>query len=165
VRGGHTQRIQKTLEDANIKLDLAVSDILGLSGRLMIEALIDGQTNPGDLAHRRLQASGAELEAALRGRVTAHHRFLLGLRLEQIDALDAAMAGLCPKNDESAGKRRSTRMKKGAPPNLRAALMMRYGSSEHWAEVAAKTATSTDAIRKRCGRYLDRLRRKLGILA
>jgi transposase len=172
-RGGHTQRIQKTLEDANIKLDSVVSDIIGLSGRRMIEALIAGQTDPGtlaDLAHRRLQASGAELEAALRGRVTAHHRFLLRLHLEQVDALGAAIAridqevdakvepfraavevlssipgvsslsasvivseigvdmsrfpseghliswaGLCPKNDESAGKRRSTRMKKGAP--------------------------------------------------
>jgi transposase len=94
-RGGHTQRIQKTLEDANIKLDSVVSDILGLSGRRMIEALIAGQTNPGvlaDLAHRRLHASGAELEAALRGPVTAHHRFLLRLHLEQVDALDAAIA-------------------------------------------------------------------------
>jgi transposase len=94
-RGGHTQRIQKTLEDANIKLDSVVSDIIGLSGRRMIEALIAGQTDPGtlaDLAHRRLQASGAELEAALRGRVTAHHRSLLRLPLETVDAPRAAMS-------------------------------------------------------------------------
>ena len=166
-RSSHTQRIQKTLEDANIKLDSVVSDILGLSGRRIIEALIAGQTRPqalASLAHRRIHASVDELEASLRGRVTKHHRFLLKLHLDQIDALDAAIArideevstnvepfragiemlstlsaavivaeigidmsrsqtaghriswaGLCPKNDESAGKRRSNRMKKGAP--------------------------------------------------
>ena len=52
-----------------------------------------------------------------------------------------------------------------APPKVRAALMMRYGGSEEWAEVAAKTGTSVEAIRKSCGRCLDRLRRQLGILA
>jgi transposase len=172
-RSSHTQRIQKTLEDANIKLDSVVTDILGLSGRRIIEALIAGQTMPqalATLAHRRIHASVDELEAALRGRVTRHHRFLLKLHLDQIDAIDAALArideevsvnvepfraaiellttipgigslasqvlvseigidmsrfqtaghliswaGLCPKNDESAGKRRSNRMKKGAP--------------------------------------------------
>lgn len=172
-RSSHTQRLQKTLEDANIKLDSVVTDILGLSGRRIIEALIAGQTMPqalASLAHRRIHASADELEAALRGRVTRHHRFLLKLHLDQIDALDAALArideevganvepfrtavemlstipgistlsaevivaeigidmshfetaghliswaGLCPKNDESAGKRRSNRMKKGAP--------------------------------------------------
>ena len=172
-RSSHIQRIQKALEDANIKLDSVVSDVLGLSGRRMIEALIAGETDPlklAVLAHRRIQASAAELEAALRGRVTAHHRFLLQLHLDHVDALDAAIAridrevdgnvepfraaiellttipgvsrlsaevivseigldmerfatdaqliswaGLCPRNDESAGKRRSTQMKKGAP--------------------------------------------------
>jgi transposase len=172
-RSGHIQRIQKTLEDANIKLDSVVTDILGLSGRRIIEALIAGQTMPqalASLAHRRIHASTDELEASLRGRVTAHHRFLLKLHLDQIDAFDAAIAsidkevdgqvepfraaiellttipgisrlaaevlvseigiemsrfetaghliswaGLCPRNDESAGKRRSSRMKKGAP--------------------------------------------------
>ena len=97
VRNGHIQRIQKTLEDANIKLDSVVSDIMGLSGRRMIEALIAGQTDPGvlaELAHRRLHASGAELEAKLRGRVTAHNRFLLRLHLEQVDSLDAAIASI-----------------------------------------------------------------------
>jgi transposase len=172
-RSSHTQRIQKTLEDANIKLDSVITDILGISGRRMIEALIAGQTAPealAKLADGRLHATRAELEASLRGRVTAHHRFMLRLHLDQVDALDAAIAridqevdgnvqpfrvaiemlstipglsslsaevivseigidmsrfpteghliswaGLCPKNDESAGKRRSNRMKKGAP--------------------------------------------------
>ena len=94
-RTGHTQRIQKTLEDANIKLDSVISNIVGISGRRMIEALIDGQTAPealAALAHGRLQATPVELEAALRGRVTAHHRFMLRLHLDHLDALDAAIA-------------------------------------------------------------------------
>lgn len=171
-KASHTQRLQKTLEDANIKLDSVISNVLGLSGRAMIEALVAGETDPAALAAlaRRLKAPDDKLQAALRGRVTRHHRFLLRLHLNQIDALDAAMAeidaeveahlapfrtairlltsmpgisdlgaqvivseigtdmdrfpsaghllswaGLCPRNDESAGKRRSTRLRKGAP--------------------------------------------------
>jgi transposase len=172
-RSGHTQRIQKTLEDANIKLDSVITDIVGLSGRRIIEALIAGQTDPltlAALADGRIHATKAELEAALRGRVTPHHRFMLRIHLKHLDALDATIAaidkeidgnvepfrvaiemltsipgistlsaevivaeigidmsrfkteghliswaGLCPRNDESAGKRRSNRMKKGAP--------------------------------------------------
>src|SRR3954454_6434818 len=96
-RASHVQRLQRTLEDANIKLDSAVSDITGLSGRAMIEALIAGQTDPAglaELAHRRLRASPETLREALRGRVTRHHRFLLALHLKQIDALDEAIAGI-----------------------------------------------------------------------
>ena len=88
------QRLQKTLEDANIKLNSVISDIVGLSGRRMIEALIAGETEPGVLAamaHRRIKATPDELEAALRGRVTRHHRFLLQLHLQQIDAVNAAI--------------------------------------------------------------------------
>lgn len=172
-RSSHQQRIQKTLEETNIKLDSVISDVLGLSGRRILEALIAGQTDPralAALAHGRIRATAAELEAALRGRVTAHHRFMLQLHLDHLDAVDAAIAridkevegsldpfrvavqmlsgipgistlsaevivseigtdmgrfetgghliswaGLCPRNDESAGKRRSTRMRKGAP--------------------------------------------------
>ena len=93
-RSSHVQRIQKTLEDANIKLDSVITDIVGRSGRRMIEALIAGETDPAALAalaHRRIKASPAELEAALRGRVTDHHRFMLGLLLQHIDAIDAAI--------------------------------------------------------------------------
>jgi len=171
-RTSHVQRLQKTLEDANIKLDSAVTDILGLSGRRMIEALIAGQTDPqtlAALAHRNLHATPTMLEDALRGRVTGHHRFLLQLHLGHLDAVDAAIAaidrevdrtvgpfraaiallntvpgvsslsaevivaeigidmsrfptdaqliswaGLCPGNDESAGKRRSTKLRQGS---------------------------------------------------
>ena len=93
-RSSHTQRIQKTLEDANIKLDSVISNVAGVSGRRMIEALIAGQTDPealAALADGRIRATAAELEAALRGRVTAHHRFMLRLHLDHLDAVDAAI--------------------------------------------------------------------------
>jgi transposase len=166
-RTSQVQRIQKTLEDANIKLDSVISNVVGVSGRRTLEALIDGKSEPQELAalaHGRIRATAAQLEAALRGRVTTHHRFLLKLHLDHLDAVDAAIAridqevdkqiepfrtaverlsgipgvsslsaevivsevgldmsrfptvghfiswaGLCPKNDQSAGKRRSTR--------------------------------------------------------
>jgi transposase len=172
-RARHAQRIQKTLEDANIKLTEVIRDILGVSGRAILEALVAGETDPERLADRsngRLKAPRAELVEALHGRVTAHHRFLMQLHLTQIDALDAAVAvvearirealvpfraavsllttmpgvsetaaavilgeigddmskfpsaghllswaGLCPRLDESNGKRRSTRTRQGAP--------------------------------------------------
>jgi len=172
-KSSHVLRIQKTLEDANIKLDSAITDIIGLSGRKMIEALIAGETDPAKLAQladRRVKASQETLRQALRGRVTKSHRFLLRLHLGHIDALDAAIAELdreveasiapfrtaveqvtttpgvkslaartilaeigtdmsrfptsghliswaciCPRSDESAGKRRSTRIRKGSP--------------------------------------------------
>ncbi len=171
-QSSHIQRLQKTLEDANIKLESVISDILGASGRAMVEALIAGETDPvklAELAHRRIQASPEKLRAALHGRVTDHHRFLLRLHLRQIDSLSALIgeidqevdarldpfraavkqlmtvpgikelaaptimskigvemsrfpsaghllswARMCPRNDESAGKRRSSRLKKGA---------------------------------------------------
>ena len=93
----HTLRLQKTLEDANLKLTHVVSDTLGVSGRAILKALIAGQTDPerlADLTKGRLKASRAQLVDALHGRVTAHHRFLLELHLTQIEALDAAIAKL-----------------------------------------------------------------------
>jgi transposase len=180
----HIQRMQRTLEEGNIKLDSVISDIVGVSGRCMIEAMIAGETSPvrlADLAHRRIRAPREALCEALRGRVTDHHRFLLRLHLRQYDALAAAIAeidqqfevliedmdeqieagqatfralimllcsipgvgtlaavvilseigrdmsrfptaghllawaGLCPGQNESAGKRKSSRLRKGAP--------------------------------------------------
>jgi transposase len=169
----HTLRIQKTLEDANLKLTQVVSDILGTSGRAILKALIAGETDPArlaDLTTGRLKATRAQLITALHGRVTPHHRFLIDLHLTQIEALDAAVrkleghvgdalapfraaaerlttmpglsdtaarvltaeigvdmtrfpgpghlvswAGLCPRLDESAGKRRSSRIRHATP--------------------------------------------------
>lgn len=172
-RSAHVLRIQKALEDANLKFAGVVTDILGKSGRAILDALVRGETDPkalADLAEGRLKAKHAELLEACRGHVRAHHRALLKLHLGLIDALDRAIeevdeglgkaleseqakvallrtipgvsdttarvivaeigldmtrfptvghllswAGLCPRNDESAGKRRSTRIRPGAP--------------------------------------------------
>src|SRR6188472_2710243 len=90
----HTLRIQKVLEDANLKLTSVISDVLGMSGRAMIEAIIRGEQDSerlADLSQGRLKAARPAVLAALQGRVTAHHRFLLRLHLAQIDALDGAV--------------------------------------------------------------------------
>jgi len=91
----HTLRIQKTLETANLKLTGVLTDILGVSGRAILQALVAGETNPerlAELACGRLKASRADLVAAPHGRITAHHRFLLQLHLAQIATLEAAVA-------------------------------------------------------------------------
>jgi transposase len=93
----HTLRMQKTLEDANLKLTHVVSDILGTSGRAILTALIRGETDPERLAGLttgRLKATRTELVDALHGHVTAHHRFMLELHLTQIEALETAIATL-----------------------------------------------------------------------
>ncbi|HSW33946.1 MAG TPA: IS110 family transposase [Steroidobacteraceae bacterium] len=176
----HTLRLQKILETANVKLTEVVSDVLGVSSRAILTALIHGETDPerlADLTQGRLKASRATLVEALHGHVTAHHRFMLDLHLTQIDALETAIArleaqvestmapfraavahlltmpgvsvtvarvlvaeigidmsrfptaghlvswaGLCPRLDESAGKRRSTRLRH-ATPWLKATLV------------------------------------------
>lgn len=171
--GQHTQRIQKVLEDANIKLTQVVSNIMGKSGRDILGALVNGESDPhalANLARGRLKAKKPLLVKALHGRVTEHHRFLIGLHLRQIAALESTIdqveqrlgsmlrpfreavkrlmtipgvsdvtahvivaevgldmtrfpehgnliswAGLCPRSDESAGRRKSTRVRKGDP--------------------------------------------------
>ena len=90
----HVQRIQKTLTEANIRLDSVISDIMGASGRRMIEAMIEGERDPrklAALAHRSVKATPKQLYDALHGRLTDHHRFLLKLHLGQWDALDASI--------------------------------------------------------------------------
>jgi transposase len=164
-------RIQKVLEGANIKLAGVASDVLGVSGRAMLEAIVAGEEDPerlADLAVRRLRGKIPQLRLALRGRVTEHHRFLRGQLLRHLDLLDeligqlsarierltapdaeamellttipgvkqrtaeallaavgptvepfptaaqfASWAGLCPGNNESAGKRRTGRARQG----------------------------------------------------
>jgi transposase len=165
-------RVQKTLEDANIKLSSVAADVLGVSGRKMLHALIEGKMTPAqmaDLALLQLRTKIPQLTEALSGNVTAHHRFMLKTFLEQIEYLErqielfdarieevmspleleavqkldeipgfdrraaqnvlaeigtdmsrfptsghlASWAGMCPGNNESAGKRRSGRMNEG----------------------------------------------------
>ncbi|HXN94481.1 MAG TPA: IS110 family transposase [Candidatus Acidoferrales bacterium] len=165
-------RIQKVLEDANIKLASVATDTLGASGRAMLEAIIQGEQDSqhlAEMAHGKLRNKIPELQEALQGRVTAHHRFLLRelldhlyfveskmQRIEQevaerlgpfqsevarlctIPGVDrvtawgllaeigmsmkqfpdaqhlASWAGLCPGSHESAGKRKSGKIRKGS---------------------------------------------------
>jgi transposase len=93
-KASHVQRVQKILEEANIKI-VVLSDVMGYSGRAIIQALIDGETDPAKLAalaHWKVRAPAATLREALRGRVKRHHRFLLQLHLQQINALEASIA-------------------------------------------------------------------------
>jgi len=84
-------RIQKVLEDANVKLGTVASDPLGVSGRLMLRALVAGPGDPAQLAglaRGRLRAKKSELREALHGHVTEHHRFLLGRLLRHLEFLE-----------------------------------------------------------------------------
>ena len=90
-------RIHKILEDANIKLGTVASDILGASGRAMLEAIVAGESDPAvlaELARRRLRAKLPALREALQGRITEHHRFLFATLLEQLRFLEAQLARL-----------------------------------------------------------------------
>ena len=173
-------RLQKTLEDANLKLASVASDLMGRSARDMLAALLAGEVDPSilaQLARGRMRAKRDLLEQALQGLLKPHHRFLLSEQLADIDALDEAIermsaeiaerlhpyeaqlrrletipgikrrlaevilaeigqdmhrfpsarhlaswAGMCPGNNESAGKRLSGRTRKGSPW-LRSALV------------------------------------------
>lgn len=163
-------RIHKVLEDANIKLTAVASDIMGVSGRAMLQALATGETDPqrlAQLARHTLRKKIPQLEQALRGHVRPHHRFLLQTLLAQVTFLEqqiaqvdaavteaarpfaselallrtipgikaraenvlaelgadmrvfptaahaASWAALCPGNDETGGKRRSGKTRKG----------------------------------------------------
>jgi transposase len=88
-------RLQKVLEWANIKLASVVSDVVGVSAREMLAAIVDGQSDVtllADLARGKMREKRALLEAALSGRVRDHHRFVIASHLEQIDFLDAQIA-------------------------------------------------------------------------
>ena len=171
-RSAHIQRIEKLLEDANLKLSVVLSDIVGTSGRAVLQAIVDGHHDPeylASLVSARVKATRGEILESLRGYIRPHHRFMLKLHLDHINTVDAAIAAieqevgngldsfrqaakllstipglshvsahtvvaeigidmsrfptpahlrswscLCPRNDESAGKRRSTRLRPGA---------------------------------------------------
>jgi transposase len=87
-RGREVQRLEKLLEDAGIKLSSVASDIMGVSGRAMLEAMVAGQSDPArlaDLAKRRLRSKIPALTEALTGRFTDHHAFLAQVHLDLID--------------------------------------------------------------------------------
>jgi transposase len=102
-RTREVNRIQKVLEGANIKLSSVISDVLGTSGRAMLDALVRGEADPVVLAEQRtsvLRATPEQLQAALQGVVGSHQRFMLSLELEHIDALTAHLARLDAEIDE-----------------------------------------------------------------
>jgi transposase len=93
-RGREVQRIHKVLEDAGIKLDAVITDVLGVSGRQMLEALIAGERDPqvlANMAKRRMRAKMPELNLALEGRFGDHHARMTRLHLDHIDHLDTAI--------------------------------------------------------------------------
>jgi len=106
-------RIQKVLETANIKLGSVASEVMGVSGRKMIEALIGGEKDVSklaQLAERRLRQKIPQLQRALEGEMTEHHRFLLRQLLDQYDFLEKEIA------------RTSERLGAVAPPSFRGAV-------------------------------------------
>lgn len=103
ARTSEINRVQKVLEDANIKLGSVASNVLGISGREMLQELIDGEDNPSvlaQLARGRLRKKIDELERALTGRVRTTHRVLLWLHLEHIDDLNAKITLLDAEIDQ-----------------------------------------------------------------
>jgi transposase len=99
-------RLQKVLEDANIKLASVATDIVGVSGRAMLQGLVGGQTDPlvlADLAKGRLRDKHKELAAALQGRFKAHHRFMIIEHLGHIDYLDEAIERVSAEIEEKIG--------------------------------------------------------------
>jgi len=100
------QRVQKLLEDANVKLDSVISDVMGKSAREMLDALITGEADVeamAQMARTRMRAKIPELRLALDGRFDDHHRLMLSMHLEHIDHLSAMVAGLDSKVDELMG--------------------------------------------------------------
>jgi transposase len=97
------QRIQKTLEDAGIKLDSVATDVLGVSGRAMLAALVAGERDPkvlAELAKGKLRKKFPQLRQALRGRFGDHHALLVGLALDHLEHLEGAIAALDGRIDE-----------------------------------------------------------------
>jgi transposase len=93
-RAAEVNRLQKTLEGANIKLGAVATSVVGASGRQMLEALVAGETDAAalaELAKGRLRDKLPDLERALTGRVGAHQRFLVAAQLAHVDFLDAAL--------------------------------------------------------------------------
>jgi len=106
------QRLEKLLEDAGIKLSAVASEIVGASGRAMLEALVAGQRDPvalADLAKQRLRKKIPALTEALRGRFNDHHAFMTRLYLDRIDAHNADIARLDERIEEAIAPFRCAR--------------------------------------------------------
>jgi transposase len=102
-RTRHKQRVEKILEDALIKLSTVLSDIFGVSGRAMLDALVAGERDPkrlATLARGRVKATQAQLAAALTGQFSDHHAYIVQTLLDQIDALARQIDALTARIDE-----------------------------------------------------------------
>lgn len=102
-RTREVQRLEKTLQDAGIKLSSVASKVLGVSGRLMLDALISGTHDPevlAELAKGRLRNKLPALKHALEGRFTGHHALIVGQQLSHIDYLEEAIVALSERIDE-----------------------------------------------------------------
>ncbi len=94
-RSSIINRIEKTLEDPNLKLGVVASDVVGASGRAMLEAVVRGETDPAvlaDLAKGTLRNKIPQLKLALQGKITDHHRFMLRQWLDMLDLVDRKIA-------------------------------------------------------------------------
>jgi transposase len=103
MRGGFTgaatprNRLLKVLETANIKLASVATDVFGMSGRLMLRAVIEGKAAPeemAELAKGKLRSKIPQLELALEGKLEDHHRFLLELQLDRLERVEGDLAVL-----------------------------------------------------------------------
>ena len=102
-RTAEKQRVEKLLEDAQIKLTSVASNIFGVSGRQMLAAMLDGQRDPkvlARMAHGRMRAKIPQLQEALAGNFTAHHAFLLQMMLDRIDGLTARVEEVTARIEE-----------------------------------------------------------------
>jgi transposase len=102
-RTAERNRLQGLLETANVKLASVAADVFGVSGLLMLKALVSGRTSPSEmaqLAKGRLRKKQAELELALEGRLEEHHRFLLQLQLDRLEQMDCDLARLDARIDD-----------------------------------------------------------------
>lgn len=138
-------RVQKTLEDTNLKLGDVVSDIMGKASRMILQAIVDGETNPGRLAALavgRVRAPQEQLETALRGTITDHHRFLLAEHLTQIRHLEQAIERvtaeiarrLTPPPDQALSQSEQEHTQEGTPPGSSEEASSAFQTKLSWAE-------------------------------
>lgn len=162
-RAAVANRIQKTLEDANIKLASVATDVMGVSGRTMLKAIISGQEDPkvlANLAQRRLREKIPQLKLALEGRVTGHHRFMLETLLDQWEYLESLVKRLDDRIEEVMRPfEESVELLKGIPgveqrtaENLIAEIgnnMAQFPSAEHLASWAGMCPGNNESAGKR----------------
>jgi transposase len=157
-RGQIVQRLEKRLEDTGIKLAAVAADIMGVSGRAMLEALIGGERAPqtlADLAKRRLRNKIPELTEALTGRFRDHHAFLTRLHLDHYDQLTDAIGQLDTRIEEAMAPFRPALSLLDTIPGINPAVaevivaetggdMTRFISAKHLASPHGRTPTSSN---------------------